>query len=265
MFFFLSKILGFFSEPSNLLLTVGLAGVALWFTRFARIGRWITAACLVLLALFGLSPLGNALILPLEQRFPAWTDDGGPAPAGIVVLGGAIDEVVAAARGETSLNEAAERMTAAVDLAKRYPDTRIVFTGGNARPLFGARTEAEFAGRLLEQLGVAPGQVVLEDRSRNTIENAEFTRALVIPKPGERWLLVTSAYHMPRAVGVFRQAGFPVEAYPVDWRTRGPADLWRPFDRASDGLRRTDVALREWTGLVVYWLIGRTSALLPAP
>ncbi len=265
MFFFLSKTLGFFSEPSNLLLTIGLAGVALWFTRFARIGRWMTAACVVLLTVFGLSPFGNALILPLEQRFPAWTADRGPAPAGIVALGGAIDEVVGTARNETSLNEAAERMTVAVDLARRYPNARIVFTGGNARPLFGARTEAEFAGRLFERLGVRPDQIVLEDRSRNTVENAEFTKALVMPKPGERWLLVTSAYHMPRAIGVFRQAGFSVEAYPVDWRTRGPVDLWRPFDRASDGLRRTDVAMREWTGLVVYWLTGCTSALFPAP
>lgn len=265
MFFFFSKTLGFFSEPSNLLLTIGLVGVALWFTRFARIGRWMTAACVVLLALFGLSPFGNALILPLEQRFPAWTDDGGPMPAGVVVLGGAIDEIVGTARNETSLNEAAERMTVAVDLARRYPNARIVFTGGNARPLFGARTEAEFAGRLFERLGVRPDQIVLEDRSRNTVENAEFTKALVMPKPGERWLLVTSAYHMPRAIGVFRQAGFSVEAYPVDWRTRGPVDLWRPFDRASDGLRRTDVAMREWTGLVVYWLTRRTSALFPAP
>jgi uncharacterized SAM-binding protein YcdF (DUF218 family) len=88
---------------------------------------------------------------------------------------------------------------------------------------------------------------------------------IVAPKPNERWLLVTSAYHMPRAVGVFRKAEFPVEAYPVDWRTRGSQDLWRPFDRASDGLRRTDVAVREWTGLLIYWLTGRSSALFPAP
>jgi uncharacterized SAM-binding protein YcdF (DUF218 family) len=262
VFFFLSKVLGFFSEPSNLLLTIGAAGVALWATRFATVGRWMAGSALLLLAFLGLSPFGNAIILPLEQRFPRW--DGAP-PDGVVVLGGAVDELIAAARGETSLNEAAERMTAAVELARRYPDARIVFTGGNARPFISQRTEAEFAQVLFERLGVAPGRILLDDRSRNTIENAEFTRMIVAPKPNERWLLVTSAYHMPRAVGVFRKAEFPVEAYPVDWRTRGSQDLWRPFDRASDGLRRTDVAVREWTGLLIYWLTGRSSALFPAP
>ena len=86
---------------------------------------------------------------------------------------------------------------------------------------------------------------------------------MVQPKPGERWLLVTSAYHLPRAMGVFRKAGFPVEAYPVDWRTRGAVDALRPFETASDGLRRTDTAVREWVGLAAYWLTGRTSELFP--
>lgn len=262
MFFALSKLLGFFSEPSNLLLTIGLIGMTLWVTRFARAGRWMSGTALVLLAFCGLTPLGNAIILPLEQRFPRWD---GVAPDGIVILGGAVDEIISSTRGETSLNEAAERMTAAVDLARRFPNARLIFTGGNARPIFGRGTEAEFAQQLFEKLGVPRDRITVEDRSRNTVENAEFTKALVTPKPGERWLLVTSAYHMPRAVGVFRQNGFPVEAYPVDWRTRGPEDLWRPFDRSSDGLRRVDVGVREWTGLLVYWLTGRSSELFPAP
>ena len=114
-------------------------------------------------------------------------------------------------------------------------------------------------------LAIAPGRVIAEDKSRNTVENALFSKRLAQPKPGERWLLVTSAYHMPRSVGVFRKAGFPVEAYPVDWRTRGPVDALRPFATLGDGLRRTDTAVREWVGLLVYWLTGRTSELFPGP
>ena len=90
-----------------------------------------------------------------------------------------------------------------------------------------------------------------------------FSRELVKPKPGERWLLVTSGYHMPRAIGVFRKAGFSVEPYPVDWRTRGPEDALRPFPTLGDGLRRTDTAMREWVGLAIYWLTGRSSELFP--
>ena len=111
-------------------------------------------------------------------------------------------------------------------------------------------TEAELAARLFESFGIAKARIVLEDKSRDTVENARFTKELVQPKPGERWLLVTSAHHMPRSVGVFRAAGFPVEAFPVDYRTRGAIDMLRPFSPLGDGLRRTDTAMREWVGLV---------------
>ena len=92
-----------------------------------------------------------------------------------------------------------------------------------------------------------------------------FSRLLANPKPGERWLLVTSAYHMPRAMAAFRAVGFPVEAYPVDWRTRGPMDASRPFSSLAEGLRRTDAAVHEWIGLIAYRLGGQTAELFPAP
>ena len=76
---------------------------------------------------------------------------------------------------------------------------------------------------------------------------------------------MTSAYHMARAIGIFRKAGFDVEPYPVDWRTGGNDDALRPFSTVGDGLRRTDTAVREWVGLLAYWLMGMSSALFPAP
>jgi uncharacterized SAM-binding protein YcdF (DUF218 family) len=222
------------------------------------------AASIVLLAVAGLSPLGNALIIPLEDRFPPWDASRGP-PDGIVVLGGAIDEIVSQVRTDSELNEAAERMTAAVALARRYPQARIVFTGGSGRLVPDASSEADVAVRLLESLGVTADRIIAEDRSRTTAENAIFTKALVNPKPTERWLLVTSAHHMPRAIGAFRQIDFNVEAYPVDWRTRGPVDFVRPFSSLGDGLRRTDTATREWVGLIAYRLTGRSAELFPGP
>ncbi len=264
MFFYASKVLGFFAIPSNLVIVIGLVGVLLLSTRFVRAGRRLVVGSLVLLALMGLSPIGNALIVPLEQRFPPYDHRRAP-PHGIVVLGGAVTPDVSHARNDVALNEAAERMTVVADLARRYPDARIIFSGGSAALVFDETAEAVIALRLFERLGLAPGRVIAEDKSRNTVENAQFSRDLAQPKPGERWLLVTSAYHLPRAVGVFRKAGFPVEAYPVDWRTRGTADALRPFATLGDGLRRTDTAMREWVGLLVYWLAGRTSELFPGP
>jgi len=264
MFFALSKIVGFFALPSNLFVVVGIAGLVLAHTRHARLGRALAALALILLGLAGFSPLGKALIEPLEDRFPPWDQTRG-TPAGIVVLGGAIDPLPAPTRGAPDINEAAERLTAIPALARRFPMARIVYSGGDGRLIRRSGAEATYAGELFESFGIAKDRLLLEDHSRNTVENALFSKELVAPEPGELWLLVTSAYHMPRAVGAFRRAGFEVDAYPVDYRTSGPDDLLVPFDEASLGLRRTDVAVREWIGLFVYWVTGRSSELFPGP
>lgn len=261
--FGLSKILGFFALPSNLLLVLALVGILLMNTRFRRFGQGLLIGAILLLVIVGIAPVGNALMLPLEERFPKWDPKRG-SPHGIVVLGGAVSPDVSAARQDIALNEAAERMTAVAKLAREHPSARIVFTGGSGQ-LFGGATEADFVSDLFESFGISRDRVTLEKRARNTVENAVLTKDLVQPKPAERWLLVTSAHHMPRSVGIFRKAGFPVEAHPVDFRTRGAADLATPFGSLGGGLARTDTAMREWVGLVVYWLTGRTSELFPGP
>jgi uncharacterized SAM-binding protein YcdF (DUF218 family) len=261
--FGLSKVLGFFALPSNLLVTLALVGILLMRTRFRRFGQGLVIGAVLLLAVVGIAPVGNALMLPLEERFPKWDASRG-SPHGIVVLGGAISPDVSAARNDIALNEAAERMTAVAKLARDYPQARIVFTGGSGR-LFAGASEADFVAALFESFGIARERIVLENRARNTAENAVLTKALAQPKPAERWLLVTSAHHMPRAIGLFRKAGFPVEAHPVDYRTRGSADLAGPFGSLAGGLARADAAMHEWAGLAIYWLTGQTSELFPGP
>jgi uncharacterized SAM-binding protein YcdF (DUF218 family) len=264
MFFIISKTAGFFALPSNFLLAIGLLGIVLLCTRFRRLASWLVVTSLVLIAFVGLSPLGNLLILPLEQRFPPWDVSRG-APDGMVVLGGAISPEISLARGAVALNDSAERITVTAELARRYPNARIIFSGGASSIVFDAPVEAPVAVKEFEALGIAHERITAEEQSRNTIENAVFSRLLADPKPGERWLLVTSAYHMPRAIAAFRAAGFPVEAYPVDWRTRGPIDAMRPFFSFTTGLAQTDLAMHEWIGLLVYRLSGQTSELFPAP
>jgi len=264
MFFVFSKVLGFFALPSNDILAAGLIGLALMRTRLARAGRGLISASIILFLAFGLLPLGKMLIAPLEGRFPPWDASGG-APDGIVVLGGAIEPAFALTRRASEFNEAAERITVIAELARKYPSAKILYSGGNGSFVLPGGSEAPIAGALLETFGVPARRLILEGKSRTTAENAEFSRRLAMPKPGERWLLVTSAYHMPRSIGAFRKAGFAVEAYPVDYRTTGATDLWIPFDSMATGLRRTDIAAREWAGLLAYWLTGRSSELFPAP
>lgn len=263
MFFAASKILGFLAAPSNALAMTGLLGALLFLLGWRTGGGAVMATAIVLIATLGLSPVANLLIIPLEERFSRSSEE--PAPTGVVVLGGSFDTVVAGSRKEIALTEAAERLTEVAELARKFPDARIVFSGGSGQLIYGGATEADLAAQMLESFGVPRERLTLEGKSRNTVENARFTRAMVEPKAGERWLLVTSAYHMPRAVGCFRAAGFPVEAWPVDFRTRGPQDALRPFASVSAGLRRTDVALREWVGLVSYRALGYIADLLPRP
>ncbi|WAC26706.1 YdcF family protein [Ancylobacter sp. SL191] len=265
MFFTLSKLVWMAVVPSTLLTLTALIGLTVHLTAPRwRLGRVLMAVGIVGLLLAGLGPFGRMMTQALEDRFPAFVDDGQPI-AGIIVLGGAELPDITAARGQPAFQEAAERLFALADLSRRYPDARLVFSGGSGRLDPPPIAEADVIRQVLPQIGVDPGRVIFEGRSRNTAENARLTRGLVNPVAGERWLLVTSAMHMPRAMGCFRAAGFPVTAYPVDYRTTGQGAVWRLFGSVAEGLQFVDGALREWVGLVVYYVTGRTGALFPAP
>ncbi len=268
MFFYVAKVVWFFLQPSSLVL-LALAG-AWWFHRHSasreganRVAGWMSGLGLGM-CLIGLSPVPNWLILPLEQRFER-ADLGGAPITGIVILGGGEDAPVAVARHTHALNEAGERISEAVALARKLPLARIVFSGGNAAFLPGVATEAVAVRAMLTDMGVAADRIAIEDRSRDTWENATFTKKMIGPKEGERWLLVTSAWHMPRSIGVFRAAGFAVEPWPVDYRTAGWRDGLSFFQSPADGLRRLDLVAKEYSGMLAYWLKGRTSSLFPGP
>jgi len=264
LFFVLSKTLGFLLLPTNLLIAIGLVGAILMATRLASLGRKLVVAAVLLLILCGLSPLGKILLYPLEQRFPPWNATRG-APDGIIVLGASIEADLSVAHGTPVVRGAPDRIIAAAALARQYPNARVVFSGGSANLISNDAREADFAGAIFESLGIDKSRLMMERRSRNTQENAEFSKALVAPRDGERWLLVTSAFHMPRSVGLFRKAGFAVEPYPVDWRVGGRDDLMSWSNVAIEGLGRTDLAVREWMGLIAYRATGKIDDLLPGP
>jgi uncharacterized SAM-binding protein YcdF (DUF218 family) len=264
LFFVISKTLGIMLMPTNFMIGLGLIGAILLATRFRRLGRRLMVVALVLLAICAWSPLGKLLMYPLEQRFPAWDASKG-APDGIIVLGGPIDADLSAIHGRAVISAAGDRIVSTAMLAHRYPNARLLYTGGSANLLSNDAKEADYAAELFEGLGIARSRLLMERASRNTLENAEFSRAMVNPKTGERWLMVTSGFHMPRAVGLFRKTGFEVEAYPVDWKLGKGSDIFSFFSAAGDGLAYTDSAVREWMGLIAYRLAGKTDALLPGP
>jgi uncharacterized SAM-binding protein YcdF (DUF218 family) len=264
MFYYVSKIFWFFAVPSNFLLLIVLSGAVLRASRWPRTGQRMVLGGVAALLILGLTPAPLWLLMPLETRFPPYKDDGTPV-AGVIVLGGSFETEPTDHYGQMALNDAGERILAIATVAHRFPDARIVYTGGGSGFVVGRTPEATLVERTAADMGVAPGRIVYERRSLNTYENAVFSKHIAKPKPGERWLLVTSAFHMPRSVGVFRKAGWDVVAHPVDFRTGGPEDASRFFASISQGLTRSDTAIKEYIGLVAYWIAGKTDALFPAP
>lgn len=261
--FVFSKIYLYLANPGFLVFGLLLAGTALLWTRWRRAGRWVVTATVAFVALVTVLPVGAAMLAVLEDRFPILLEPEPPVH-GIVVLGGSVNQFITEARGQPALTEGAERLTEAVALARRFPEALIVFTGGSGSVTRPDVKEAMVARMFFTGMGIDPARLVLEDGSRNTFENAVFTRRLVDPKPGERWLLVTSADHMPRSVGAFRKAGWEPVPYPVDYRTAGLGAL-RPGTNMISGLGSFAHALREYMALAVYRVLGRTDALFPGP
>jgi uncharacterized SAM-binding protein YcdF (DUF218 family) len=266
--FAFSKLFWALVQPSNALLLLLLLATIGLLLGYSRLGTWLLCGVTAILVTITVLPIGTWLLMPIENRFPA------PALPdqidGVIMLGGAVEPDVSAIRRQIALNDAAERVTAVQELARRSPDARLVISGDNGSLVGGPDRPAQALKSFYRRQGLDVGRVLFEDRSRNTVENAAFSRELVHPGPDERWLLVTSAYHMPRAVGVFRQVGWPVIAYPVDYRTVGTVDLWSTIGNlaqpsVADRLVELDQAVKTWVGLLAYWLLGRTSALLPAP
>ena len=253
--FVISKAVWFVLLPGNLLLLVLLAGTLYAWLRPGRSGRiWLTGLTAVLLFVT-VAPVHSWISRPLEDRFarPAALPD---RIDGILVLGGIVQRPIADERGALTVNESAERLMVPAALAIRYPEARLVISGrGEDHPVVSA---------WLAQIGLDPARIEYESAARNTFENALFAQRKVRPGPEEVWLLVTSAQHMPRAVGVFRKIGWPVVPYPVDYRTGDAETSWAWPDSAAN-LSAIGVALKEWVGLLAYYLLDRSDELWPAP
>lgn len=250
-----------FSVGAWLAAATALGAVLLWLGK-PRIGRGLASLGALGFVLIAVLPIDQWALAPLENRFP-------PAPEsrkldGIIVLGGFLEPALSADRGHPSLNSAADRLTEFAAQIRLHPEARLVFTGGPMPNRPDGPPEALGVRALLERLGLPAERVIYESASRTTAENAVMSKALVQPKPGEHWMLITSAAHMPRSIGTFRGVGWPMEASPVGYKT-----FAEPTHRASRGfgerLASLDIAAHEWIGLVVYRFRGQMSELFPQP
>lgn len=252
--FLLSKLVGLAADPVFWVLLFLLIAVVLLPRRPQAARRWLLAGVSILL-LGGWSPLPDALLRHLERQYP----DPPALPvqqyAGVIVLGGALESgYVSEGTQEPQVNGGAERMTTVLPLLRQAPDLAVVFTGGQGEYFGSGPSEAERARRFFVQLGLDPQRVRLEDKSRNTYENAVFTARLSGIDLQKPWILITSASHMPRAMAVFRKQGWNVTPYSVDFNT-GLSTPWTSYSLGISG--KWNIALREYIGILAYRMTGR--------
>jgi uncharacterized SAM-binding protein YcdF (DUF218 family) len=254
MFFVASKLFAYLSPPSHWLALAVLASAFCLLLRRRRAAGIFAALAVVVLVLAGTPLVNGPLIRALEDRYPhpAW-----PAHVdGVLILGSAEDAEILGRRGAPQTNEGAYRLIAAMAAARRYPDARIIFTGGSAVLIGAQNAESVTAEYVLSELGLDQSRLLLEPRSRNTYENILFSKQLVKPKPGQIWLLDTSAIHMPRAMAVARKLGWAMVPWPSDYVTAPGADAAGLLD-VGNNLGLTDYVAHEWIGMLAYRLSGK--------
>ena len=255
------EFLWLFVQPSNLLAFLAIVGLVFLAFRMTRTARWLLGTVGVLFLMIVFLPISGALMTALETRFPQPVLP--ERVDGIIVLGGAVDPRGTARWGQPQLTSRVERLTEGAALARQHPEAVLLFTGGSWRSK-DALSESDVARAFFLQIGLDEEQLMFEDRSRSTYQNATFSKKLVTPQDGETWVLVTSAFHMPRAVGVFRHVGWDVIPYPVDYYGKGEVTMtWIP--QVGGALASLDFVSREWVALAGYYFGDQSSAFFPAP
>jgi uncharacterized SAM-binding protein YcdF (DUF218 family) len=262
--YLVSKAFWLVAQPGNLLIVLLVLGTVLLFTRHDRLGRGVILLVSLLMLTIDLLPVGGWLLAPLENRFPQLAHLPEHVD-GVIMLGGAVDTRLTAARGQPVVNEHAERFIAFADLARRYPAAKLVFAGGGPSLKGGKFREADASREVLQWMGMDTSRVIFERESQNTLENVVNAKALAAPKPKETWILVTSASHMPRAVGLFRGQGWEVTPDPVDYLTgAGPDDPAFSIDFVQH-LNLLSLALKEWIGMLANRWLGYSEDYFPGP
>ena len=255
--FILSKLVWFIIRPESWIVLAMAA--TLWLLRRGRTRAAIRimSVIMIFMVAIGFFPIGKLLLRPLETAYPA--NPRISSLTGIIVLGGPEDPRKTAYWNQVQLKGGAERLTAALALARRFPRARVIFTGGSGALIDALGTKfsgANVARRFFLEQGLSPGRLTVESRSRNTTENARNTLALIRPAEGRRWALVTSAFHMPRAMARFRRAGWrDITPYPVDFRSSAFRDQisWN----LAEHLRELNIAVKEYLGVIAYGLLKR--------
>lgn len=262
--YLVSKVYGFLIQPPSLIFILTLAALAAGLLGWRRLQWGVTAFTALILFVSLYTTTGALLTQALEARFSR-PETLASAPACIVVLGGGFESEVSTGRQNAELNAAGDRFVEMMRLARRYPEAKIIVSGGDGHMTAIYDSDPSIALRLIDGFDIDPARVIAEPLSRNTFENAVNTAAILEREKLGPCLLVTSAFHMPRAVGMFRVAGVKVIPWPVDYDTDGKTGFAFDFYEPTANFNLMTTAVLEWSGLAGNYLAGRIEDIFPAP
>ncbi|MDA8099579.1 MAG: YdcF family protein [Nitrospiraceae bacterium] len=249
--FIITRLLQILLTPPSIILAILFAGF--WLSRRnPQAGRALLVLGTVFLYLASVPSVADLLIKPLESAYPPFHDTGTLHADAVVSLGGGVRDLSWVPAGPVPSSNALERVVAAAVIARKL-DIPLLFSGGSGEITPGAVSEAAASTRLAEDLGIQPDRILIEDRSRNTLENAGETRRIL---KGTTIILVTSAFHMKRAVALFQREGFTVIPAPTGFRAETRPPSVRNILPSADSLATTATALSEYLNRAWYTLNG---------
>lgn len=256
MFVLMGKIFLPLIQPLGFTFILWVAAVLCYWRGRRRVGKVLVVAGMVTIMGFSNPLVGDWLYGGLEDDFAVLTPEELPAADAIVVLGGMTHPPIPPRR-EVEVSDGFDRLLHGMRLLRAGKAPFLVLSGGSIASLTGSDlSEATSMQRLALEYGVDPGVILLEERSRNTYENGLYTREILQERGFERVLLVTSAAHMRRSVGVFRALGIEVIPAPTDVRI-----VPKPFNPGRLlpsllGLDSSSRAVKEYVGWWIYWMRG---------
>lgn len=262
----LKDTLDFVTTPSNLFLLLACVALVALVLQWRRSAITCLALSLTGFLAFGFTSLSEVLIAPLTTRFPPVDLAQADPPFGLIVLGAGLSEGHANHYGALmELENGGEAIPITALLAQRFPDARIIVSGGNGSnfppaPLRGA----DGMRRLLMEFGIDDDRIAIDPNSTTTTQRVHNTLDLVGGDRDQDWWVITPAHRMPRLMGAYRKVGFEPTPYPIDFKWIPPFDP-SYFYKFSDGLRLTDTGAKEWRGLLFYYLTDKIDTLYPGP
>jgi uncharacterized SAM-binding protein YcdF (DUF218 family) len=252
MFFVLSKVLNFLTNPLIFVFGFLVASVLVKRTHLKKRFFWIGFS---LLLFFSNDFIANEAMLAWEVKATPYASINKVYDWGILLTGVTANDREPADR--VYFNHGADRVTHTVQLYKKGIIKKILVAGGSGRLISTARPEADEVFAVLVMAGVSPEDIVLENKSRNTHESSVNVKSMLTNINQEKILLITSAFHMRRSYGCFKKVGLNPDTFSTDFYTHPrhftPDVLFIP---KADSINLWQKLFKEWVGIIAYRIAG---------